>query len=91
MDRMTYGVLMFLHSRGGNHDECIRVNEQMEAVSGVFVYKTTLVSTMMLCVLGCSVLDFVFFDVCVLLGVFLLCARSPVSRWQAVGGTVVLW
>lgn len=32
MDRMTYGVLMFLHSRKGDHDECIRVNQQMEAV-----------------------------------------------------------
>ncbi|CAN0251551.1 unnamed protein product, partial [Ectocarpus fasciculatus] len=30
MDRMTYGVLMFLHSRKGDHDECIRVNQQME-------------------------------------------------------------
>lgn len=35
MDRMTYGVLMFLHSRGGDHDECISVNQQMEAVSVV--------------------------------------------------------
>lgn len=32
MDRMTYGVLMFLHSRKGDHDECIRVYQQMEAV-----------------------------------------------------------
>jgi len=32
MDRMTYGVLMFLHSRKGDHDECVRVNQEMEAV-----------------------------------------------------------
>ncbi|CAM9131959.1 unnamed protein product [Ectocarpus sp. 6 AP-2014] len=30
MDRMTYGVLMFLHSRKGDHEECVRVNQQME-------------------------------------------------------------
>lgn len=34
MDRMTYGVVMFLHSRAGECEECIRLNEKMEEVGG---------------------------------------------------------
>lgn len=32
-DRMTYGVLMFLHSRAGDWEACLHVNEKMEEVS----------------------------------------------------------
>ena len=32
MDRMTYGVMMFLHSRKGEWRECLGLNDQMEKV-----------------------------------------------------------
>lgn len=35
MDRMTYGVVMFLYSRKGDWQECLRLNDQMEAVRAV--------------------------------------------------------
>ena len=33
MDRMTYGVLIFLYSRRGDWDACLRVGDDMEEVN----------------------------------------------------------
>lgn len=33
MDRMTYGVLIFLYSRTGDWDACLRIGDEMERVS----------------------------------------------------------